>query len=255
MKRGLRSIFFALLLILIMPYATSLIVSEVELNPAGTDSGNEWIELYNNNKINLDGYKILNGDGQELILNFTIDGYYVYTFKTQWLDNADEKIILKNNEGIIIFETKLLNDAYNNDKTWQYCNEEWKFEASTKNKENLCKTTAEKNTNNEEQEEKVNNKNEEKNEQDKTRENNKEQENTNQATITDRGQSQQTNINNSNNNIIKLGNSNLNSNKLQNSIIYKSKSEYIKQYLPYALGITCVILLILILVIKEKKQE
>jgi hypothetical protein len=43
--------------------------------------------------------------------------------------------------------------------------------------------------------------------------------------------------------------------KLENSIIYKSKSEYIKQYAPYAFGLMCVIIIIMLLIDKKQKTR
>ena len=42
-------------------------ISEIELNPAGTDKGNEWIELFSDEKINLGEYKLVNNDGSNQI--------------------------------------------------------------------------------------------------------------------------------------------------------------------------------------------
>ena len=46
--------------------------------------------------------------------------------------------------------------------------------------------------------------------------------------------------------------SSINSTKQTNSIIYKSKTEYIKEYTPYALGILCIVIIILLLLDKKR---
>jgi len=87
-----------IIFLLIIPNISAIIINEVELNPAGDDTGNEYIEFYSKDEINLTEYKIINNDGNELQLNQTFTGYFVFTFEKQWLDNSDEKISLyKNN--------------------------------------------------------------------------------------------------------------------------------------------------------------
>ncbi len=132
----MKRLIFVILLLLAMPLASAeIIISEIELNPAGEDSGNEWIELFSDAEINLEGYKLVNNDSKEFMLNETINGYYAVTFQKRWLVNDGEKIILMKNNASI-YETPLLNDPKNNDMTWNLCNNEWKFMNSTKGKEN-----------------------------------------------------------------------------------------------------------------------
>ncbi len=111
-------------------------INEIEINPAGADTGNEWIELYSNEEIDLSDYKIRNNDGQELALEGSFDDYYVINLEKQWLDNSDEKVFLyKGSE--LIDETEILEDAKNNDMTWQYCGS-WTFMKETKEEGNGC---------------------------------------------------------------------------------------------------------------------
>lgn len=125
-----------LLFVLAMQTASAIRVNEIELNPAGDDSGNEWVELYNQGEIDLTGYKLANNDGQEIELNGVFDKYYVYVFSKQWLDNSDEKIFLYQN-GKLVDETDLLKDEKNDDLTWNYCSD-WIFVKSTKEEKNNC---------------------------------------------------------------------------------------------------------------------
>lgn len=107
------------------------------MNPAGTDAGNEWIELYNDGEISLEGYIIINGDRKNISLNDTFNGYFVYTFTKQWLDNFNESISLYN--GLeLIDKTDLFDDSKNDDLTHQFCSFSWKFMSSTKGSENNC---------------------------------------------------------------------------------------------------------------------
>jgi len=130
-----------LIIILAISNISAIRINEVEMNPEGTDAGNEWIEFYSEEEINLEDYKLINNDENEIILNESFSGYYIYTFSKQWLDNIDEKIFLyKNNE--LIDETILLEDSKNNDLTWQFCGD-WQFLEATKEEENNCEETQE----------------------------------------------------------------------------------------------------------------
>ena len=128
-------------LVLFLCFSVSAIqITEVEINPPGSDSGQEWIELYLNEETNLSEYSLVNNDGGTINLSGTYSGYYVFEFSSQWLDNSDEKVFLyKDTE--LIDETDLLEDSDNDDKTWQVCNGEWIFKESTKEQENICSSS------------------------------------------------------------------------------------------------------------------
>ena len=112
-------------------------INEFESNPLGSDSGNEWIELYSENQINLSGWKIMNNDNGSLELNQTINGYLIINLQGQWLDNSDERIFLYN-QNSLIDSSILLSDSANDNKTWQYCTGNWNFTIQTKNSQNNC---------------------------------------------------------------------------------------------------------------------
>jgi len=132
----MKKIFFILILLL-LPSISAIKINEVEPNPQGEDSGNEWIELYNKDEINIKEYKLVNNDGDETELRGSFSDYYIYTFNKQWLDNSDERIFLyKNND--LIDETDLFEDDKNNDLTWQLCDGDWEFMEPTKSKKNNC---------------------------------------------------------------------------------------------------------------------
>ncbi len=126
---------FGMQIFLSIAMLSALKITEIELNPSGTDSGNEWIELYSDSEIDLSGYKLVNNDGDEINLNGVVKGYYVYTFKRQWLDNTDEKVFLYK-DNTLIDESPLMKDSKNDGFTWSYCNSEWKFAESTKGFQN-----------------------------------------------------------------------------------------------------------------------
>jgi len=133
-----------LCLILVLPLVVGLQITEVELNPLGKDAGNEWIEFYSEEEINLSQYKIKNNDQDELVINYSFNKYFIYSFQNQWLDNVDESVFIYNNSKLI-FQTPLFEDKENNEKTWQLCNNEWLFQKQTKNKENCEESPKQKN--------------------------------------------------------------------------------------------------------------
>lgn len=136
-----RRIFLLFLSLFLVPLCSaSLIISEVELNPEGTDSGKEWIELSSDSKFEMEGYKIVNNDGDELLLKGEINNLYVIEFEKQWLDNSNEKVFLYKGESIID-ETLLFNDSKNDDSTWILCNNQWIFTSSSKGFENCPVST------------------------------------------------------------------------------------------------------------------
>jgi len=124
-------------LFLVVLVSAEVRINEVELNPEGSDSGNEWIELYSNSEINLTGFKIINNDNESINLSQNINGYYIISFQGQFLDNSDERLFLYNSSNLV-FETPLISDSGNDNKNWQYCNGNWSFVYMTKNHENNC---------------------------------------------------------------------------------------------------------------------
>lgn len=133
----MRKILSLILIIFLLSFVSAIRINEVELNPTGADSGNEWIEFYNNEEISLEGYTIVNGDGKNLSLNGSFDGYFVYNLAKQWLDNSNESIFLyKNTE--LTDKVISLDDSKNNDFTYQFCSSSWEFMNSTKGSNNNC---------------------------------------------------------------------------------------------------------------------
>ena len=132
----MKGIIFLIIFIILITNVSAVRINEVEMNPAGTDSGNEWIELYSKEEVNLEDYKLVNNDGDELNLEGNFSGYFIYIFSRQWLDNFDEKVFLYK-ESELIDETDTFDDSKNDDLTWQLC-DVWEFKASTKSKENNC---------------------------------------------------------------------------------------------------------------------
>ena len=106
---------------------SALIISEVEANPLGSDSGREWIEFYSEEEVDLSDYYILNNDDGRINLSMVFIGYFVYPLRSQWLDNSEEKIFLYDEDDNLIDSTKVFDDSSNDNFTWQYCEDSWKF--------------------------------------------------------------------------------------------------------------------------------
>ncbi len=142
---------FIFVLVVSTAFCSGLKISEVELNPEGTDSGYEWIEFYSEEEINLENYLLKNNDGDEITLDISVKGNCIYVLEKQWLDNSDEKVFLYN-EGDLVAETNLLEDSENNEKTWQL-EDKWVFKENTKSSEcNAINFHSEENDSAEEQE-------------------------------------------------------------------------------------------------------
>ena len=58
-----------------------VIITEIESNPAGADSGKEWIKLYSDSKIDLSGWRLINCDGDNYELNDTIEDDFLVEFE------------------------------------------------------------------------------------------------------------------------------------------------------------------------------
>ncbi|KYH38939.1 MAG: conserved exported protein of unknown function [Candidatus Bathyarchaeota archaeon B23] len=129
-----------------------VVINEVEQNPAGADAGNEWVELYNpsSQPVDIGGWTLSTTHGDTVTLTIPegtiIDPgeFKVYTYSKQWLDNEDESVILRDDSGVIVDETPILNDTHNDDRAWsRHPNghdtdspSDWAFQPSTMGAEN-----------------------------------------------------------------------------------------------------------------------
>lgn len=120
------------------PSSLMLNINEVELNPEGEDEGNEWVELYSEDIVDLEGYYLQNINGNNYYLSGQFSGYAIISFGSEWLQNSDEKVTLKKNEDIID-ETPLLSDNADNPTTWSYCDGRgWLFVGGSPGEQNSC---------------------------------------------------------------------------------------------------------------------
>ena len=85
--------------------SSDIVIYAFDQNPAGYDSGNEWVTLHNpsNESVDIGNWTLENADGErETIPEGTTlypFAYYIYSPPYQWLDNSDEAIILSDSKG------------------------------------------------------------------------------------------------------------------------------------------------------------
>jgi len=127
---------------------SGVVINEIEANPAGTDSGAERVELYNMGGVPIDlgGWTISTTAGS--IVGVTIaDGtvipakdYVLVGSDSQWIDNADESLSLKNNGGETVDTSIVFTDEDNDANSWQRSPDggtNWVFEGSTLGRANV----------------------------------------------------------------------------------------------------------------------
>ena len=117
-------------------------INEVEANPPGTDSGNEWVELYNPNDFNVDlkDWCISTTHGKTVTICFYSSqiiparGYLIVGYGGQWIDNEEESLILQDSQGRSVDSTPLLDDTANDNRSWQRVpdgSNNWQFKTAT----------------------------------------------------------------------------------------------------------------------------
>lgn len=246
-----RLILLVIILLSIEIACADIRINEVELNPAGDDNKYEWIELYSSAQVNLANWLVLSSNGRNLSFNASFQGYYVLTTPYNFLTNKENSLTLKDEFGAVIDIISPLTDNNNNDYSWQYCLNNWTFTNSSKEQENNCYKNLALNI-------QINTSNTT-SPQNKTPSvssikiiKNAPSTNLNQETIP----SEVSDVPNSDNPpVIVLGKSSQNNKKttqIENSIIYKSKNEYIKEYMPYAFSLLCIILMALLAIDRNK---
>lgn len=115
------------------PFPTDVVVNEFEANPAGDDSGKEWVELYNPLKEPrcVDGWMISTVHGRSSVMTLTgsvpAGGLKVYTYPETSIDNGysgdpfndGDAIVLMDPTGKVIDLTPTLMDIGNDLNTHQ----------------------------------------------------------------------------------------------------------------------------------------
>lgn len=136
-----------LLTIILTDKVSAIRINELEANPEGEDPGFEWIELYSEENINLEGYFLDHeGTGAPINLTSRFSGFFVINLEKRWLRNNNETVYLKLNNDIIQTVGPFSDNKVN--KTYSFCDGEWKFISSSKNAANSCTIQTPTNTNN-----------------------------------------------------------------------------------------------------------
>lgn len=112
--------------------ATTVMINEVELNPIGDDNLlhdgiKEQIELYNPTSlpISLSGWSVqtINGVKETLVIGqptlIPAGGYILIGRDSQWLDNTNETVVLRDTKGALIDSAGPRNDTNNDGQSWQ----------------------------------------------------------------------------------------------------------------------------------------
>lgn len=122
--------------------ANEILINEVELNPPGTDSGSEKVELYNpsSSAIDVSGWTVssIAGATATVVINegtiISPQSYLIVGRNLQWLDNGGEVIELRNNSGMLTDSVSPFSDEDNGDATWQRSpngEDNWIFSSNT----------------------------------------------------------------------------------------------------------------------------
>lgn len=122
--------------------ANEVLINEIELNPAGTDSGAEKVELYNpsNSTVEISGWTISSTEGTAATVvisegtTVSPKGDLVGRDLQQWLDNTCEVSELRIDSGMLIDSAGPFSDGANDHKTWQRSpdgQDNWVFSSNT----------------------------------------------------------------------------------------------------------------------------
>lgn len=122
--------------------SAGIVINEVELNPKGKDTGNQWIELYNptSSSVTLDGYKI-KSSFKGLVIPIpsgtTIGAgqFYVVMISSNRVSTAAQSFALLDASDKEVVKTPSLADNKDSSSTWQKVPDgstTWKFRAQTK---------------------------------------------------------------------------------------------------------------------------
>lgn len=121
---------------------TRVLLNEVEANPAGTDAGNEWVELHNPGTFDVDlgGWMLESTHG--VIERWVLPagtvvargGHVQVVLPGQFLDNEDEAVRLLQPGGVVADETPPRSDTANDERSWQRVpdgSDAWVFAVAT----------------------------------------------------------------------------------------------------------------------------
>jgi endonuclease YncB( thermonuclease family) len=103
-----------------------VMINGFDLNPDGKDIGKEWIMLYNpmNGSVNISDWSLSTTHGDTVTVkveNVTIppDSYWTYIHDSQWFDNNDESIVLRDERAKEMDRTPVKSDSDNDNRFWK----------------------------------------------------------------------------------------------------------------------------------------
>jgi competence protein ComEC len=105
----------------------SILINELESNPNGDDSGAEEVELYNPSEVPVDlsGWSVGSTAGRTATVvidsgaTIPAQSHLIIGRSSQWLDNGDEGVELRDSSGALIDSAGPFSDEDNDDSTWQ----------------------------------------------------------------------------------------------------------------------------------------
>jgi competence protein ComEC len=120
----------------------SILINELESNPNGDDSGTEEVELYNPSEVPVDlsGWSVGSTAGRTATVvidsgaTIPAQSHLIIGRSSQWLDNSDEGVELRDASGALIDSAGPFSDEDNDDSTWQRSpdgGERWIFATGT----------------------------------------------------------------------------------------------------------------------------
>ena len=203
-----------LFIIILTADSYALRLNEIEANPEGEDSGFEWLELYSDDSVSLEGYYLdHNSSGGPVNLSGSFSGYFIVTFPTQWLRNTNEVVYLKLNGNVV--DTAGPFSDNKKEKTYSLCNSGWVFTTETRNSENSCSSggtqTGGQNQNGSSNSQNNNNNNQNSNEE--------------QNQVEDSGINEEVEVNNNKPNLTSLSSTNGNDVQKPKKIVLNSKTD------------------------------
>src|SRR3989338_9192074 len=88
-------------------------INEVEINPVGSDTGNEWIEIFNNgNPVDISGWYITDKNNKKYFLqNLTIIDFFVIEPFSPTLINTNQNISLYDNKNRLVDSTGVFSES------------------------------------------------------------------------------------------------------------------------------------------------
>jgi hypothetical protein len=115
------------------PFPTNVVVNEFEANPAGDDSGKEWVEVYNplSRSVDLDGWSVETTHGGTCSMQLegavAPGGFAVFFFPDTSIDNGQagepfndgDSLVLVDASGQVVDATPTLSDTANDARTHQ----------------------------------------------------------------------------------------------------------------------------------------